>query len=470
MTQTSAAQPSHPSLRVRALKAGAWTVGQQGFEAATRFISNLIMTRLLFPEAFGVISAALVLITGLQLLSDFGVHSVIIQDARGDREDFLRSAWVFLLWRGTLLWLVLCAICAALGIPAVHDLIPAGTVFADDLFPRVTAMLGFSLLVGEARSTVLYLNARRLDLGPVAAIDIACRVLTIVVMFAWALVAPSPWAIVAGTLAGEVGRTVLSHVVVAGPRMAFKWQTQHFREIIRFGKWIWVSTVGTFVTNQSDVIILGILFPGPVFGVYVIAKLLVESVEMLLSRVEAALALPVLSEIARKLPHDLWGQYYRLRLPLELAAAAAGGMLFAGGDFVVRFLYDQRYAEAGLMVQILAIRLALYPCGIIQSAFVATGDAHIGAGLSTLRAVSIVVCAIGGFFAAGPLGAIAGLALHRVIPSAVIVVFASRRGWISAWREVRVVPVFIAGAAIAKAGMAVMAALGVSSVAQLLHR
>lgn len=470
MTQASAAQGSRPSLRVRALRAGAWTVGQQGFEAATRFISNLLMTRLLFPEAFGVVSAALVLITGMVLLSDFGVHAVIIQDARGARDDFLRSAWVFLIWRGTLLWAVLCAVCTALSVPSVHDLIPAGSVFADDLFPRLTAVLGLSVVVGEARSTVLYLNARRLDLGPVVAIDVACRVVSIAVMFAWALAAPNPWAIVAGILAGEVARTVLSHVIVAGPRMAFTWQKRHFREIIRFGKWVWVSTIGTFVTNQSDVVILGVLFPGAVFGVYVIAKLLVESAEMVLGRVEAALALPVLSEIARERPHDLRDRYYRLRLPLELAAAGTGGMLFASGDFVVRFLYDQRYAEAGLMVQVLAIRLALYPCGIIQSAFYATGDAHIGAGLSTLRAVSIVVCAIGGFFAGGPLGAIAGLALHRVIPAAVVLVFASRRGWINAWREVWVVPVFIAGAVVAKAGVAVMAAAGVSNIAQLLLR
>jgi hypothetical protein len=49
---------------------------------ATRLISNLIMARLLFPEAFGIVVAAVALITGLTLVSDFGIP--IIQSPRGD--------------------------------------------------------------------------------------------------------------------------------------------------------------------------------------------------------------------------------------------------------------------------------------------------------------------------------------------------------------------------------------------------
>jgi O-antigen/teichoic acid export membrane protein len=269
-------------------------------------------------------------------------------------------------------------------------------------------------------------------------------------------------------LVSDILRMVLSHVVVPGPRMAFKWEKNHFQEIIRFGKWIAVSTIGSFVAQQSDIVLLGILLPAPVFGVYVIAKMLVDTAEGLLGRLEATLALPILSEIARKRPNDLRDQYYRFRFPIELAAACFSGALFVGGDFVVHFLYDQRYADAGLMVQILALRLAIYPSGVIRSAFTVTGDTHIGAGLSAVQAVSTILCILGGFFIAGTLGAVMGLVAQRVIPTLTILLLAGRRHWISPWRELRIVPAFVVGAVAGKCVMTMMAVFGISTLVQLL--
>jgi O-antigen/teichoic acid export membrane protein len=450
--------------------AGGWTIGQHAFETSMRLISNLIMTRLLFPEAFGMVAAASVLISGLSLVSHFGVDAVIVQSPRGDREDFLRSAWMFLVLRGVLLWLILCVLCAVLAIPRVHNLIPVGSVFASASFPIVTAVLGVTLIVGEAKSTVLFLNARLLNFGPNVAVDIACRLLSMAVMWTWALLAPSIWALVAGGLVGDTLRLVLSHTVVPGPRMAFKWEKDHFQEIIRFGKWIAVSTIGSYVSSQSDIILLGILLPARVFGVYVVAKMLVDTVEGLLTRMEGALALPVLGEVVRKRPHDLRDQYYRFRLPIEIAAASLSGVLFASGEFVIHFFYDQRYAQAGLMVQLLAIGLAIFPCGLIRTAFTVVGDTQIGAVVSTVQAISMILCMTAGFFTAGPFGAITGLAVHRAIPTLMILLLASRRHWISPWRELRIVPAFVAGVVAGKVAVSLMAALGISNIAQVWKR
>lgn len=467
--QSSEAYRPRTSLRKRALHAGAWTVGAHAFETASRLISNLFMTHLLFPEAFGVVAAAIALITGLTLVSDFGVHTVIIQSPRGDHEGFLRSAWVFQLWRGSLLWIILCMLCVILAIPRVHDLIPASSVFANPSFPFITVLLGTSLVTTGATSTTLSFNARHLNLVPSLAIDFFSRFLSLAVMFAWALLAPSVWALVAGVLSGAMARLILSHIIVPGPRMAFSWQNDHFSEIIHFGKWIAVSTFGTFVSQQSDLIILGILLPGPVFGVYVIAKMLVDTAEGLLERLNSSLALPILSEAARK-AHDIRERYYRFRLPIELAAASFSGMLLASGDFVIDFLYDPRYAQAGLMVQLLAIGLAIYPLYLIRSAFTVVGDAHVVAGISLLQAASMILSMVGGFAIAGSFGAVTGLAVHRIIPSLVILFLAYRRRWISPLRELRIVPAFVAGAVAGKFAVIIMTTLGITDIAHLWKR
>src|SRR3979411_542548 len=117
------------TLRQRALRAGVWTVASYSVELSTRLLTNLIMTRLLFPDAFGVVAAAMAIIIGLQLLSDFGVRTVIIQSPHGEDNGFLRSAWVFQCSRGVLLWLVLALACALLNLPGVHSTLAPTSVF-----------------------------------------------------------------------------------------------------------------------------------------------------------------------------------------------------------------------------------------------------------------------------------------------------------------------------------------------------
>src|SRR5262249_15305379 len=148
-------------------------------------------------------------------------------------------------------------------------------------------------------------------------------------------------------------------------------------EIVRFGKWITVSSTANFINQQSDLIVLGVLLPDAALGIYSIAKLLAGAAEGLLERLSGSLALPVLGEVIRKDPQDLGNRYYRFRLPIDLAAALLAGLLFATGSLIVDILYDARYSQAGPMLQILAIALAIYPFHLIRNAFLAIGDTRM---------------------------------------------------------------------------------------------
>ena len=468
-SQVDQTRPPQAGLRDRALRAGSWTLGAHGADLFVRFVSNLILTRLLFPEAFGAFGAALALVAGLGMISDFGVHVVIIQSPRGDEIGFLRSAWVFQICRGILVWLILAGICGLIALPPIHGLLPAASVFADRSFPLVTAALGFSLVTSSAESMSIPLHVRHLNYRPIVLLDLTTRLLPLPIMFIWAWFAPSVWAIVVGSLAGSIFRLVLSHAWVPGPRMALEWKKSHLEEIGHFGKWIALSSFGSIISQQFDMILLGIVVPGSMLGLYSIAKLLVGVGEGLLDRLNSSLALPILGESLRKNPNNLQDHYYRFRLPIELAAGLFGGGLFASGDFVVNFLYDARYSQAGIMLQILALGTVIYPVLTIRNAFVAVGDTHVSAAVSVLQAISLVACMTIGFFAFGMLGAVGGVALHRILPSVMIIWLASRRSWIQLWGELRVVPAFIVGA-LAGSGFAFIATrLGIVNIHQLLH-
>jgi O-antigen/teichoic acid export membrane protein len=468
---TSQLDQSNPQrrLRDRALSAGAWTLSAYGAELSVRLFSNLLLTRLLFPEAFGAIAAAMALVTGLALVSDFGVQAVVVQSPYGDQIGFLRSAWVFQLWRGFVIWIVLVALCALLSLPAVRNLLPSNSAFADRSLPLVTVALGLCVIISGAESTSIALNVRRLNFGPIVWLDLTSKILSLPVMLTWAWFAPSVWAIAGGMVVGSLVRLVLSHTWVPGPGMRLNWERDHFHSIVRFGRWIMVSSIATFISQQCDVILLGILTPASTLGLYSIAKLLTATGEGFLDRLNYALALPVFGEIIRKDPRTLRNRYYRFRLPIDLAAGLLGGALFAAGGFIVHFLYDTRYEQAGTMLQILALGTATYPFLIIGSAFTAIGETHISAIISVSKAASLVACMAIGFWMFGLLGAVAGVAFHRVFPSILILALAHRRRWIGLWYELRTIPAFIGGLLLGKGCVLIATALDIHNIHQFLH-
>jgi O-antigen/teichoic acid export membrane protein len=424
---------------------------------------------LLFPDAFGAVAAASALVTGLVLISDFGVAPVVIHSPRGDQVGFLRSVWVFQLSRSIMLWIILVGLCALLNLSAIRNLLPVGSVFANRSFALLTATLGFGVVLNGAESASIFLNIRHLNYRPIVIINTVSRISTLPIMLIWAWISPTVWALVGGALAADILRVALSHLIVPGPWMALNLEKDHLHEIVQFGKWIAVSSAASFITQQTDVILLGLLMPAPMLGVYSIAKQLVGAGEGLLDRLNMSLTLPVLSEVLRKDPSNLRDRYYRFRLPIELAAGLLGGGLFASGYFIVNFLYDARYAQAGVMLAILALGTALYPFMIVRSAFTATGDTFTVAAVSILQAVSLMICAAIGFFAFGLLGAVGGIALHRIIPSVVIVLLARQRDWISFGREFRIVLAFVVGVLIGKGIVLIAMTLGFTNIHQFLH-
>ena len=88
-------------LRARILRALSSSLVGFGGTNVLRLLGNLALTRLLFPEAFGLMALGSVVTTGLRMVSDLGIRSAVIRSPRGDEEDFLNTAWILKILQGT---------------------------------------------------------------------------------------------------------------------------------------------------------------------------------------------------------------------------------------------------------------------------------------------------------------------------------------------------------------------------------
>ena len=85
-----------------------WSFTGYGGAQVIRLASSLLLTRLLFEEAFGIMALVTVFMQGLQLFSDIGLGPNIVQNERGDDPKFLNTAWTMQVARGFTLWLIAC--------------------------------------------------------------------------------------------------------------------------------------------------------------------------------------------------------------------------------------------------------------------------------------------------------------------------------------------------------------------------
>ncbi|MFM6205833.1 oligosaccharide flippase family protein, partial [Planktothrix sp.] len=88
------------SLSKKAIQGTIWTLFGYGGSQVLRFGGNLILTRLLVPELFGLMALVNTFITGLNLFSDVGIRPSIIRSQRGDDPEFLNTAWTIQVFRG----------------------------------------------------------------------------------------------------------------------------------------------------------------------------------------------------------------------------------------------------------------------------------------------------------------------------------------------------------------------------------
>src|SRR4030081_2887241 len=102
---------SQPSLNHRVLNAGMWSLAGFALSLIIRLGSNLLMTRLLVPEMFGVMAIASTVMVGLAMFSDLGLKENIVQSTRGNEPTYLNTAWVIQILRGVLIWGVALSLC-----------------------------------------------------------------------------------------------------------------------------------------------------------------------------------------------------------------------------------------------------------------------------------------------------------------------------------------------------------------------
>jgi O-antigen/teichoic acid export membrane protein len=399
-------------LMARVGRSASWIVLGYGASQAIRLASNLILTRLLFPEAFGLMALVSVVTVGLMLFSDVGIAPAIAQSRRGDDPDFLNTAWTIQVMRGFALWLAACALAYPVslfyGLPELAHYLPIAAL---------------SLVFAGFHPTRIETAHRHLLMGRLTALDVLSQVIGISVMIFLAWAWQSVMALVIGSVVTEIAKLTLTHLFLPGDHNRFRWERPAVKELITFGKWIFLSTVFWFFASQGDKAILGKFLTLDVLGIYNIGYFLASFPLLMGQNVTSRVMIPVYREGAEA--HRI----AKLRYGLSGGLIGLLGIMALAGPWLIDVLYDARYVSAGAIMVLLGCGLIPQVIGMTyDQAALAAGDSRrffiYNAARSSLQVSFLLIGASVG----GLVGAILGMSAAMVLAHGVLIWLARAHG------------------------------------------
>ncbi|MEY8830033.1 oligosaccharide flippase family protein [Sedimentitalea sp. XS_ASV28] len=402
----------------RATRSSAYTMGGYMAAQAIRLGANLILTRLLFPEAFGLMALVMLFLQGLQMFSDVGVGPSIMQNRRGDEPDFLNTAWTIQVIRGSILWLATLALA-----------VPVARFYGEPQLAQLMPVAGFSLFIAGFNSTRIETAHRHMTLGRVTLIDLSSQALGAVAMIIFALIFRSVWALLVASLVAAGSKALFSHLFLPGHPNRLRWEKSAGTELIHFGKWIFLSTMCGFIITQGDRLILGKFLSIGMLGIYNIGHFLASFPFILGSAIVVKIMIPLYRDKHPSISRGNFKKIRMVRMLLTITILSMAAFMALAGVKLTEFLYDPRFYLSGPVLVLVAI--AQFPLIIgltYDQGALAAGDSRGFFWVLLARSTFLVLFLFIGMNMGGLVVAILMVGLGSVLSHGFLILLARKHG------------------------------------------
>lgn len=344
------------SLKARVFAAGSWVLAGYAGAQILRFATNVALTRLLFPEAFGMMVVVFAIIMGVNLLSDLGIAGGIVVHNAGSDEGYLNTAWTIQILRGL----------------ALGGLIffAAGTlakVFSNVELEPLLRIVSLAPIISGFTTTKVALADRQLNAKKRVVIDFGIQFVSAIVttLLAWLL--KSPAALAWGTVFSATLGVLAQHQLLPGPANKLHWEREHAREIISIGGFSFLSSALLYASGEGSRLFSATMIDSRMLGLIGLAGALAIMPWQAVQQLSQRVLTPAYAEVFRsgdsgQLRRVIFKARALQIIPcwvLSMATMVCAGILFS-------ILYDSRYAEAA---QILRVQCAGMLVAVLTSSY-----------------------------------------------------------------------------------------------------
>jgi O-antigen/teichoic acid export membrane protein len=341
------------SLRQKAAKGIFWSVIQKWGKEGISALNLMILTRLLGPEAFGLVALATVFTDVLDIFLDQGFSAAIVQRSNLEREHLDTAFWTS----------VIIGILLAVGTTAASGLV--ATFFQEPRLAFVLSWLSIGFIFGALSSTQTAILQRQLAFKSLAARSMTAKTVGGIVGVSLALAGFGIWSLIALTLATDLAAVIVLWRI-SDWRPGFNLSKKHFKELFTFGVSITGNNILSQAVGHSDDFLIGYFLGPTLLGYYTVGYRLLLVILRLVTGIMNAVAFPTFSRLQSD-PKRMLRAFYQVTQYTSLLAFPVFIGLSILASELIPALFGEKWTPSIPVMQILAL------FGILQSVLAFNG-------------------------------------------------------------------------------------------------
>ncbi|MHB8754120.1 MAG: oligosaccharide flippase family protein [Candidatus Acidiferrales bacterium] len=367
------------NLKGQVFRGGAWLTSGSLVEQTFRFGRNMLLARLLAPEAFGTMAVVVSATSVLASLTEVGAREALIQNPRGCEEGHVGAAWWLALGRSVSIYAAL-----FLFAPLISRFYGNGEL---TVLLRVAAI---GLIFEGAISSKAYVAIKELRFQRWAAINHGGGIVGVAITVILSFFVRDVWALVIGYASENAARCALSYVLCPY-RPPLGWDREAIRDLLKFSRGLFGLSILNLIFSRTDVLVLAKLYPPAELGLYVMAIYLAQTPTVFLIRITSGTLLPALSRIQSD-----HGRINRILLQVTSLTVLLGlpalVFLFFCGHSLLTLIYGVRYsAMAPALILASCVCLLNIANSQITSVFYAKGVPQLHRRSVALMSASMII-------------------------------------------------------------------------------
>lgn len=308
-------------------------------------IINMILARILAPDAFGIVATVTLVISFADIFADSGFQKYLIQRKfLGDDEKFKNANvafWSNLLLSAFLWLLIFCFrdnIALFVGNPGLGN---------------VLAVASTQLIFTPFSSIQTALFRRNLDFRTLFYVRLVAILIPFVITIPLALIGMSYWAIIIGNLMIQVSNAVILTIKSEWkPKLFFSFKI--LKKMYSFSIWSLIESISIWLTIWIDAFIIGTILNEYYLGLY---RTSTTMVNMLMGLITSTV-IPVLFSALSKLQSDddkFNELYFKFQKITSIFIFPLGIGVFLFSDLATFLMLGNKWSEASNIIGVWAL-------------------------------------------------------------------------------------------------------------------
>ncbi|MEK4751966.1 lipopolysaccharide biosynthesis protein [Priestia sp. FSL R5-0597] len=308
-------------------------------------LTNIILARIVAPEAFGIIATITMIISFADMFTDAGFQKYLIQyefKSNSDKYNYANVAFWTNLFMSLLLWSIIATfsgnIAAVVGNPGLG---------------RVITLACIQLPLTSFSSIQLALYRRDFNFKTLFFVRVFALFVPIAITIPLALLGMSYWAIIIGTISTQVFNAIVLTVKSNWKPKAY-YNIGILKNMLSFSIWSLGEAFSIWLTTWVDTFIIGSLLSDYFLGIYKTSTTMVNTIMSLVT----ASIVPVMFSALSRLQDDndrFINLYFKMQRMISILILPLGIGIYLYSDLATDILLGSQWKEASKIIGIWAL-------------------------------------------------------------------------------------------------------------------